>query len=209
MFFDEAQRYDENEYEWLRDVHDHLDRIRSSCSPSSSARRNCRPMKTAFPAGPQDADRRAPDGRGVALSSAARSVQDVATCLDGYDTTCFPRGTDWSFTRFFCPRRSLRATGWPMTRNCLWDAFEEMHNKKACRRRWRSRWSPSPARWRSCSRKLGLAMRRRIGRRAVVDRPSRRLWLRAGASGDQRIVSEMPDAGVIVGIAERSAVCRS
>ena len=27
MFFDEAQRYGENEYEWLRDVHDHLDRI--------------------------------------------------------------------------------------------------------------------------------------------------------------------------------------
>jgi len=27
LFCDEAQRYDENEYEWLRDVHDHLDRL--------------------------------------------------------------------------------------------------------------------------------------------------------------------------------------
>src|SRR5258706_4832419 len=27
LFCDEAQRYDENEYEWLRDVHDHLDRV--------------------------------------------------------------------------------------------------------------------------------------------------------------------------------------
>jgi hypothetical protein len=27
IFCDEAQRYDENEYEWLRDVHDHLDRL--------------------------------------------------------------------------------------------------------------------------------------------------------------------------------------
>ena len=27
MFIDEAQRYGENEYEWLRDVHGHLDRI--------------------------------------------------------------------------------------------------------------------------------------------------------------------------------------
>jgi hypothetical protein len=27
MFFDETQRYGENEYEWLRYLHDHLDRI--------------------------------------------------------------------------------------------------------------------------------------------------------------------------------------
>ncbi len=27
LFCDEAQRYDENEYEWLRDLHDHLDRL--------------------------------------------------------------------------------------------------------------------------------------------------------------------------------------
>jgi hypothetical protein len=26
LFCDAAQRYEENEYEWLRDVHDHLDR---------------------------------------------------------------------------------------------------------------------------------------------------------------------------------------
>ena len=28
MFCDEAQRYDDNEYEWLRDVHEHLDRLK-------------------------------------------------------------------------------------------------------------------------------------------------------------------------------------
>lgn len=27
LFCDEAQRYTDNEYEWLRDVHDHLDRL--------------------------------------------------------------------------------------------------------------------------------------------------------------------------------------
>jgi hypothetical protein len=58
-----------------------------------------------------------------------RDPADTATCLDSYDTTCFPRGTDWSFTRFFIPN-AVR-TGYRLAHDAqlLWNAFEEVHNK--------------------------------------------------------------------------------
>ena len=48
MFFDEAQRYGENEYEWLRDVHDHLDRINIRLFAFLIGQQSLRAVKTAF-----------------------------------------------------------------------------------------------------------------------------------------------------------------
>jgi hypothetical protein len=33
-----------------------------------------------------------------------RNAEDVATCLQGYDQTAYPEGTDWTFTRFCLPQ---------------------------------------------------------------------------------------------------------
>jgi len=33
-----------------------------------------------------------------------RNAQDVATCLNGYDQTAYPEGSQWSFTRFYLPQ---------------------------------------------------------------------------------------------------------
>jgi len=48
MFFDEAQRYGENEYEWLRDVHDHLDRISIRLFTFLIGQEELHAVKTAF-----------------------------------------------------------------------------------------------------------------------------------------------------------------
>ena len=48
MFFDEAQRYGENEYEWLRDVHDHLARINIRLFAFLIGQQGLRAVKTAF-----------------------------------------------------------------------------------------------------------------------------------------------------------------
>ncbi len=32
-----------------------------------------------------------------------RNVDDVATCLNGYDQTAYPEASGWSFTRFYLP----------------------------------------------------------------------------------------------------------
>ena len=51
------------------------------------------------------------------------------TCLDSYDTTCFPRGTDWSFTRFFIPNAVRSGYRLAHDSQLLWNAFDEVHNK--------------------------------------------------------------------------------
>ena len=48
LFCDEAQRYDENEYEWLRDVHDHLDRIQSRLFTFLAGQQDLLAVKTAL-----------------------------------------------------------------------------------------------------------------------------------------------------------------
>lgn len=58
-----------------------------------------------------------------------RNVRDVATCLDGYDQTNFPRASDWSFTRFYVPQAV--ASGYRLAHDAglLWSAFERLHHR--------------------------------------------------------------------------------
>jgi len=48
LFCDEAQRYDENEYEWLRDVHDHLDRLQINLFTFLVGQQDLLSIKTHF-----------------------------------------------------------------------------------------------------------------------------------------------------------------
>lgn len=128
MFFDEAQRYSENEYEWLRDVHDHLDRIGIRLYTFLIGQDELHSVKTAF----QHARKTQIVARLMVEELrfyGLRDPSDTATCLDSYDKTCFPRGTDWSFTRFFVPNAVRAGYGLAQDAQLLWDTFEELHNK--------------------------------------------------------------------------------
>ena len=128
MFFDEAQRYGENEYEWLRDVHDHLDRINIRLFTFLIGQEELHAVKTAF----QQARKTQIVARLMVEElrfHGLRDPADTATCLDSYDTTCFPRGTDWSFTRFFIPNAVRSGYRLAHDAQLLWNAFEEMHNR--------------------------------------------------------------------------------
>jgi len=48
LFCDEAQRYDDNEYEWLRDVHDTLDRQQIKLFTSLVGQQELLAQKTAL-----------------------------------------------------------------------------------------------------------------------------------------------------------------
>jgi hypothetical protein len=128
LFCDEAQRYDENEYEWLRDVHDHLDRIQIRLFTFLVGQQDLLGVKTAF--------QRARKTQIVARLMVEelpffgiRNATDVATCLDGYDQTHFPRGSDWSFVRFYLPKAVQSGYRLANDAALLWDAFERLHNK--------------------------------------------------------------------------------
>jgi hypothetical protein len=128
LFCDEAQRYDENEYEWLRDVHDHLDRISIQLFTFLVGQQELLAVKTAL----QRARKTQIVARLMVEEMAfhgVRNVSEVATCLAGYDQTNFPRASDWSFTRFYI-RQSV-ADGYQLNHDAslLWSAFETLHNK--------------------------------------------------------------------------------
>ena len=128
LFCDEAQRYDEDEYEWLRDVHDALDRVQSHLYPFLVGQQELLSVKTAF----QRARKTQIVARLMVEELAffgIRNVQEVATCLSGYDRTAHPRGSDWSFTRFYLPR--TWAAGYRLHEDAeiVWSAFDEIHHK--------------------------------------------------------------------------------
>ena len=58
-----------------------------------------------------------------------RNVNEVATCLGGYDRTCYPRASDWSFTRFYVPHAV--ASGYTLASDAaqLWSGFDQLHHK--------------------------------------------------------------------------------
>lgn len=128
LFCDEAQRYDENEYEWLRDVHDHLDRIQIRLFTFLVGQQELLSVKTAL----QRAQKIQIVARLMVEELAfhgVRNASEVATCLAGYDQTCFPRASDWSFTRFYVP--GAVASGYTLTDDAslIWNAFDQLHQK--------------------------------------------------------------------------------
>jgi hypothetical protein len=181
LFCDEAQRYDENEYEWLRDVHDHLDRMQIRLFTFLVGQQELLAVKTAL--------QRAKKTQIVARLMVEelpffgiRNVRDVATSLNGYDQTCFPSGSDWSFTRFYLPRAV--AEGYRLVDDAplLWEAFEQLHHRhslagsleipmesftravemvlKDCQLRDTSGYQPDAAMWNSAVRRCGYIQSR-------------------------------------------------
>lgn len=128
LFCDEAQRYNENEYEWLRDVHDALDRQQIKLFTFLVGQDELLAQKTAL----QVARKTQIVARLMVEELAfygIRNAEDVATCLNGYDQTAYPEGTPWSFTRFYVPKAFDAGYRLINDAGALWNAFEAAHHK--------------------------------------------------------------------------------
>lgn len=128
LFCDEAQRYNENEYEWLRDVHDALDRQQIKLFTFLVGQQELLAQKSAL----QIAGKTQIVARLMVEELAfhgIRNAEDVATCLNGYDQTAYPEGTQWSFTRFYLPQAFDAGYRLVSDAALLWNAFEAAHHK--------------------------------------------------------------------------------
>jgi hypothetical protein len=128
LFCDEAQRFDENEYEWCRDVHDHLDRLNIRLFTFLVGQQELLAVKTAL----QHARKTQIVARLMVEELAfhgVRNVGEVSTCLAGYDQTNYPRASDWSFTRFYVQQAVHSGYRLSEDASVLWNAFEKLHNK--------------------------------------------------------------------------------
>jgi hypothetical protein len=128
LFCDEAQRYNDNEYEWLRDVHDALDRQQIKLFTFLVGQQELLAQKTAM----QLAGKTQIVARLMVEELAfygIRNAKDVATCLSDYDEAAYPERSEWSFTRFYVPQAFDAGYRLVSDADVLWDAFETAHHK--------------------------------------------------------------------------------
>jgi len=126
LFCDEAQRYTEDEYEWLHDVHDALDRVHIRLFTILVGQSELRAVKTAF----QQQHKTQIVARLMVEELSffgIRNASDVATCLHGYDESCHPASSDWSYTRFYAPRATAGGFRLADDAAVLWSSFVELH----------------------------------------------------------------------------------
>ncbi|KAF7961838.1 hypothetical protein AWV80_28785 [Cupriavidus sp. UYMU48A] len=126
LFSDEAQRYNDNEYEWLRDVHDALDRQQIKLFTFLVGQQELLAQKTAM----QLAGKTQIVARLMVEELAfygIRNAKDEATCLSG--ETAYPERSQWSFTRFHVPQAFDAGYRLVSDADALWEAFETAHHK--------------------------------------------------------------------------------
>jgi len=128
MFADEAQRLGTIEYEWLRDVHDCLERKGIRMITLLVGQPQLLNQKSAF--------RQSSQSQiilrfmvGELRFDGLTDADSIATCLQGYDEATFPEDSDWTYTRFFFPR--AYANGFRLVDQALavWQAFQRAHLK--------------------------------------------------------------------------------
>jgi len=128
LFVDESQRFNLNEYEWLRDVHDALDRQQMRLYTFLVGQQELLAEKTRL----QLARQTQIVARLMVEQMAfygVRDADDVATCLQGYDQTTYPEGSNWTFTRFNVPQAFDAGYRLVQDAHVLWEAFESAHAK--------------------------------------------------------------------------------
>ena len=164
IFCDEAQRYNENEYEWLRDVHDALDRQQIKRFTFLVGQQELLAQKTAL----QVAGKTQIVARLMVEELpfyGIRNAEDVATCLNGYDQTAYPEGSGWSFTRFYTPQAFDAGYRLVSDADARCGARSRQHTtRRIYRASWKSRWNRSRASSRSCARRARSGMHRATAR---------------------------------------------
>lgn len=126
FFADEAQRLDVIEYEWLRDVHDALERKGIRMLTLSVGQPQLLNVKSAFRHSGQTQ---------IVLRfmitemrfDGLRSADDFATCLQAYDEAEYPLGSNWAYTRFFFPMAWSAGLRLVDQAGQLWSAFHRAH----------------------------------------------------------------------------------
>jgi hypothetical protein len=127
LFADEAQNLAIHEYGWLRDVYNELELSGIRLLVFLIGQPDLRNQKSAL----QESGQTQIVGRFMTHEIPFRgllSVHDVATCLAGYDESCFPPSSDWTYTRFFLPQAYEAGFRLVSQATALWAAFLEAHD---------------------------------------------------------------------------------
>lgn len=132
VFVDEAQKLQLEEYEWLREVHDELEERGFRMITFLIGQPQLKNQKTAM----KEARHTHIVGRFMIDDIEFRGVcsaEEAASCLQGYDTACFPTDSDWTYTRFFLPQAWEKGVRLVDQAACLWQQFKDAHEEAGFR----------------------------------------------------------------------------
>lgn len=128
LFADEAQNLGGCEYEWLRDVHDDLQRWGKTLLVVLVGQPELHGQKATF----QRSNSMHIVSRFMVHELAfrgARDAEDCATCLQGYDLQEFPANSGWPHTRFFFPMGYAAGFRLAAEGAAIWYAFDQAHRR--------------------------------------------------------------------------------
>ena len=126
LFADEAQNLTRCEYEWLRDIHDDLHHWGKTLLVVLVGQPELKGEKTTFQR----------DGSMHIVSRfmvhefafhGARTAEDCATCLQGYDQQEYPSDSGWSHSRFAFPHAYASGLRFANEGSAAWYAFDQAH----------------------------------------------------------------------------------
>lgn len=126
VFLDEAQRLEVIEYEWLRDVHDKLEKRGIRMITFLVGQQSLQNQKNAFK---QQGETQI-IGRFMIDElpfHGLRTPIDAATCLAGYDEARYPTDTDWTYPRFFLQQAYDDGLRLVDSAADAWGAFKRAH----------------------------------------------------------------------------------
>lgn len=128
LFADEAHRLESIEYEWLHDIHSDLERSGIRMITFLVGHQRLINQKNAF----KKAGETSIIGRFMIDEipfRGVRNIEDVATCLAGFDDARFPEQSEWNYTRFFFPRAYQRGLRLEHSAELVWEAFLKAHSE--------------------------------------------------------------------------------
>jgi type II secretory pathway predicted ATPase ExeA len=126
VFGDEAQKLEIEDYEWLREVHDELEKNGFRMVTFLIGQPQLKNRKTSL----KQARQTQIVGRFMIDDiefHGIRSAEEGATCLLGYDTATYPNEA-WSFTRFFFPQAWAAGMRLVTEGAPLWQQFQDAHD---------------------------------------------------------------------------------
>jgi type II secretory pathway predicted ATPase ExeA len=128
LFADEAHRLESIEYEWLHDIHSDLERFGIRMITFLVGHQRLINQKSAF----KRAGETSIIGRFMIDEipfRGVRNVEDVATCLAGFDDANYPEQSGWNYTRFFLPHAYQQGLRLEQSAEFVWEAFLKAHSE--------------------------------------------------------------------------------
>ncbi|MDT4852301.1 hypothetical protein FQZ97_865250 [compost metagenome] len=130
LFLDEGQRMLQQHYEWIKDVYNVLILRGVTLLPILVGQHQLLDQKIAFLKMGEEGE--AIVNRFMLYEHPFRGIrekEDFIECLGYYDSAVHPKGSEWTYTRFFLPEAYAAGFRLAALGDMLWKAFNDTYNE--------------------------------------------------------------------------------